>query len=195
MHLKTLIISFILLSNAVFLTSAQDVKAEKETHLDADEMPPSIIALMSQYLQKSKRVRYLRETDGNNESFEVKFFLDRVEYSVEFDTTYQLEDIEVTREKEELPASTFKMIDNSLKVFGRYKIKRIQQQFSSSNISDSEILQMVFMQQSGPTIRYELVISAKKGKVWEQFELLFDEDGKLLSQRRVKDSTVDYLLY
>ncbi len=195
MHLKTLILSFILLSNAVFLTSAQDVKAEKETHLDADEMPPSIIALMSQYLQKSKRVRYLRETDGNNESFEVKFFLDRVEYSVEFDTTYQLEDIEVTREREELPVSTFKMIDDSLKVFGRYKIKRIQQQFSSSNISDSEILQMVFMQQSGPTIRYELVISAKKGKVWEQFELLFDEQGKLLSQRRVKDSTVDYLLY
>ena len=178
-----------------FTSFSQEKKLEKEERIKASGVPDAVKSLIAPYTEGARRVRYYSEFNGTTKSFEVKFVLYKNHFSVEFSKDGQLEDVEVIRCFTELPKNVQDEIVKYLYPNDNFKIKKNQKQFLSKKIPDSEVLDAAIKNQDITKIRYELIVQIKKEGEWTTFEMLFDEDGKFVSQREVIDRSEDHLLY
>lgn len=74
-------------------------KNEKEERIPASEFPEVSHKYFNGITDKVNYLKFYRETDGNKQSFEAKFKLNKLYYSVEFNTDGVLEDIEIVIKK------------------------------------------------------------------------------------------------
>ena len=117
-------------------------------------------------------------------------------YSVEFDELGTLEDVEFIIGKTDIPDETWRAIRNYLaNNFKKFSVKKIQQQYPATDKSSTQVLKEAFQNLILPYINYELVVSGKKKKGFEQFEILFDSDGTFLSIRKSISPKYDHVLY
>lgn len=170
-------------------------KQEVEKQIDQTEVPSKIISLISPYAEQIKKVKYYRETDGNHESYEVKFYFNESKYSIEFSKEQALEDIEVDIDWKELDERLQSAICDYLSKSDKHKVDNIQKQFSSDDQDDEEIIQNVLTKFESQNIRYELIVELKNDGTWKPYELLFDDGGNLIQQRPITKRTSDFILY
>ena len=74
----------------------------------------------------ARRIRYYREYNGENFSYEIKLKRQNIHYSIEFSQEGELQDIEVLINKSELPSVVLEAVKNH---FQRIKLTRIQKHF------------------------------------------------------------------
>ncbi|MEM9078399.1 MAG: hypothetical protein AAGC43_15250 [Bacteroidota bacterium] len=178
------------------LWATGQVKNEKEFKIKSSELPESIEPLLSPFLTDAKRIRYYKEIDGDKKSFEAKFKKGRLHYSVEFDELGSLEDVEFIISKTDIPDDSWSNIEKYLATnFTKYAVKKIQQQYPVGDKTSAKVLTEAFQNLILPYINYELVVSAKKEKGFEQFEILFNSDGTFLNMRKSIRSKYDHVLY
>lgn len=172
-------------------------KYEREQRVSKDDFPEKAMNDLSKALEGAKKVRFYREIDSAKSSFEAKFKKGRLWYSVEFDTTGALEDIEINIKEIDVPNESWKNITTYLNTnFIRTRIKKIQQQYPASKEESARItLKNAFQNLLLPSIRYEIIVAGKKEKEYEEYEILFDAQGSFIQMRKSLPSNYDHVLY
>ena len=182
---------FILLATLFSLPLVAQVKQEKEARIDKSELPSSVMALLPQIEKNAKHLRYYKEIDGDKISYEVKLKKAKDHFSIEFSQRGILEDIEVIIPESELPETVLKSLKNN---FEHVHLKRIQKQFHNDNNNEKQLIEAVFETQLAPTA-YEILLSGKTNTSYQQFELLIDSNGTILSKRPVIFKDYEHLVY
>lgn len=187
---------FLVFLFSLFIANSQN-KYEREYRIKKSQFPNEAIQLISGKLKDVKRLKFYKETDSAKTSFEAKFKKDRLWYSVEFDESGILEDIEITIKPVDVPSDAYKSIIKYLdKDFSKYRIKKIQQQYLVSEIETLETtIKNAFQNLILPSINYELIIGGKKEKEYFDYEILFNSDGKFISIRKSLPPNYDHVLY
>jgi hypothetical protein len=169
-------------------------KFEKESRIKA-EMAPSIAQAFVSKISGIKCVKWYAEEGLGTSSYEVKFKLNKKQYSVEFDTLGVVEDVEIITEYKLLPESVRKNIEAFLaKVCHKFKIVRIQRQFIGQEEELINLIQNNIMADDLQT-NYELVVKCKEPSETNLFEYLFDSSGKVLSSAKVVFKNSSHLEY
>ena len=179
------------------LSSYGQYKYEREHRIKKNQFPAVAHAVIEEQLADARRIRYYRETDSTKISYEAKFKVDRLHYSVEFDQEGNLEDVEILIKEVDIPNESFTNMTAFLEEnFTKYRIRRIQQQYPVSAFeSVEETIKNAFQNLLLPSIKYELVVAGRKDKGFEDFEILFDADGKFLNMRKSLPVNYDHILY
>lgn len=178
-----------------FCLLAQEKKMEREKRIKKEEMPAVINDILDKYITKAKKVKYFEETDVNHHSFEVKFFLHHNLYSVEFDDTGNLEDVEMKLGFHKLEKDLRKNITSHMRRYDQFKIKKTQKQFSSGSQTAEQVIELALRNESTEIIRYEIIVETKTNKSWTTYEMLFDRQGNFISQKEVIGRLEDNILY
>lgn len=138
-------------------------KVEIEKRISLNDFP----AISSEFLKDSfpdcKDIRYYKQVNSTDISFEAKFNYSGTLYSVEFNPGGEWLDTESVVSFNRLDINILVNINNYLdKRFSSCKIKKLQKQLSASGI------------------RYEAVIKGKKNGKPDFYEYLFDSEGHYL---------------
>ncbi|MFS4468724.1 hypothetical protein [Maribacter sp. 2210JD10-5] len=172
-------------------------KYEREFRIRKSQFPEKAIALIKEKLEGAKRLKFYKEIDSLKSSFEAKFKKDRLWYSVEFDENGVLEDIEILIKPIDVPTDTFGEIENFLKrKFSKYRIKRLQQQYPTSEDELlEETVKKAFQNLIVPSVNYEIIVSGKNEKGHLDYEILFDAQGEFVKLRQSLPPNYDHVLY
>ncbi len=178
-----------------FHVSAQ-LKNEQEKSIKEQQMPLQAIELLRPFTTTAK-VRYIYETDGERSSFEAKFKHGGKQYSVEFDTSGNLEDVEVTINfKKSLPKRSQDQINKTLQEISRdFKIIKFQKQYRYHPPDPSNTISSAINDLKYEPIYYELEVDFNTKKRIESYEILCDSSGELVSKRKIVKRATDNILY
>lgn len=175
--------------------SAQN-KYEREYRIKKSQFPENALSYISEKLEDARRIRFYKETDSSKVSFEAKFKKDRLKYSIEFDENGTLEDVEIEIKPVDIPDDVFAKINADLaNRFSKYRLRKIQQHYPLENNDVETTLKNAFQNLMLPSIKYELIVSGKSDRSYEQFEALFDAEGNFEKIRKSLPPNYDHVLY
>ena len=178
---RNFLLSFCIL---IFNLGLAQTKYEKEVRIKATEAPVNALNFIES-LEFNRKVRWYKEFGLDKTSVEAKTKYQGKKYSVEFSNDGSFEDMEVQIGWREMATSLQNKIDEYLRnKYGSYKIEKIQIQF----IGDLNVLRPIVKEwqlSESLNINYELVINTKIEKSFKRFELLFSEDGEMLSTSEI----------
>jgi len=184
--LKTLLTTYFIL--LVGFTWSQE-KVEVEKKLNPNDFPATALQMLSPYLKDAKRIRYYKEIDGKQESYEVKFKKNQHRYSVEFNKEGVLEDVEVQVRFSQLSKNKKQLIKDYLnEFFDRWKIEKIQLQYYKLE----RISKPIDWDENVPL---EVIVATKTNGKLEKFELQFSENMECLSKRKVIRQSYEFVLF
>lgn len=176
------------------IISFSQVKYEREYRIAAKEAPAPARAFTEKAFPGQK-IKWYKEERLGSFSFEAKARRHGVGFSVEFDSTGTIEDVEMLLSFSEIGDLARKNIETKLgSLFSRHKVQRVQRQLTGREQALEELV-------SGGTtilpfeVRYELVARGKKDKATGLYELLFDEKGELLDMKEIIPRNTDILDY
>lgn len=186
----TLIVFCLALSASAF---AQQ-KFEKEYRLKTAQVP----VLARQFVDSldfDRRVKWYMEISQNGTSVEAKGRREGKRYSVEFDTTGKIQDVEIEVPYGAIPDEVQSTIAQQLQgEFEKYRILKIQQQFTGTR---SELLTYLTKPKgtSVPTTRYEAMVKGSKNDEMIEFEYTFSALGEIEKKATVVFRNTDNLEY
>lgn len=191
-----LLLSAILLISTDLVTAqdAKDAKDEIERSIERGEMPAPSLSMLNQFWNEEKKVDFYRQSDGKKISYEAKLEWKGQQYSIEFDSTGSLINVEQLIDFKDIPVTSQNTITEEInKQYTRFRFTRIQRQFSAMDADDTdEILEDVIDEDYDElTIRFEIVVDAENKDVLGSFELLFDKHGNMIQKRRIVRRSLD----
>lgn len=152
------------------------VKQEIETSIQKRDVPSAALTFLSTTLSEANDIRYYKESDGQDISFEVKFRLNGHVWSVEFDSAGAFQDAECLVSMNDLSSElTSKILSHLNSRFTSWSANRIQLQFPSW---PTEL--------ENPT-GVEIVVEGQNSSEVGLFEFFFPSDGSAISERRVTE--------
>lgn len=170
-------------------------KKERELRIKKVQFPEVAMAKLEPYLEDARKKRFYREFDGEKTSYEAKFKKGRLFYSVEFNSDGFFEDVEFIITEDDIPEDSFEQIESYLnKNFDHHRIKKIQQQYPKQK-NEVATLREAFQNILTPYLNYEIIIASKGEKGFEEYEVLFDAQGKFLISRKSIPQKYDHVLY
>lgn len=179
----------IILLIPVFPLLAQE-KFEKESRIRKKDIPAKAIQFV-ETLPLAKKVKWYREEGLTNTSIEAKFKYQNKRYSVEFDTSGNVEDVELNATKSGLPSGVLKSFSAYMEAnCSKFNIHKVQIQYTGET---SELVSVIKGDDKNLklNIYYEVIVVCTYGKKKDLFEYLIDEEGKVLSSSKIifKNST------
>lgn len=170
----------------IIITSISgQVKYERESRVRMRDVPESAREWLNDAFEGKKTVKWYYETTPTSNSYEAKFTWKSYEYSVKFDTTGHIIDIEKTIDFDEIPETARKSVlayfnDN----FQRYRLIKIQEQATGDEDDLEDMIDE--NEDEGITLRYEIEfhgVNVTDNKLWEA---LFSSKGQLIMQQEIQ---------
>ncbi|GHB68852.1 hypothetical protein [Persicitalea jodogahamensis] len=192
--MKRFIICCFLISFSTAQVSLGQIKYEKEYRLKAVDIPPAARQFVDS-LDFERRVRWYVEVSQQGKSIEAKSKRGGQKYSVEFDTTGRLQDVEIEVSWRDLPEALRKNIEQNLEnEFKRFRIRKVQRQFTGKS---EDVLNYLGQRGNGNrlTIKYELVLRGRKDGETDEFEYTFSAEGRLEKRAKLVFRNTDNLEY
>lgn len=179
------------------LLAQQNIKYEREKKISADEFPDAAMQVILPLLENAKAVKFYQETNQDGINYEVKLKFDKAYYSIEFDSLQQLKDVEELlnwKKATDIPRAS--MQHNMDESFRKLKVTRIQKQYNFKS-SVEQLKSLPPKEDIISSINYELEVEGEmhRKNVLQFYELLFDEQGKLLQQRVIQKNITDNLIF
>ena len=172
---------------------AQD-KVEREYKIKPSEVPAKALNFIKESFSE-KKVNWYMEQSASGKSIEAKVRKDGRLYSAEFDTLGNIQDIEVLVNIKDIPEALRLMIERSLsEQFSRYKVLKTQKQWIGKAAALQSLIKGDKPKAKYET-NYEIVITGRKDKHNDEYELLFNEDGVLIRQQKIIESNQQHLLF
>jgi hypothetical protein len=179
--------------------SFSQVKNEKEERIEASEFPKNSLLYLNAIATRAKNIKYYKETDGEKSSYEAKFKLNKLHYSIEFNTLGKLEDIEIVIKEKHIPEPILnKIMDYYKNKYAKVRFIKIQKQFvNTSDKSDHEFLNYVLDNPIGKNTHFEIIaeIKTKEDKTRLLKEFTFENTGKFEKSRPISSSSYEHALY
>jgi len=188
--------SFFLLCFIFFSTLGLcgQTKFEREYRLNSVQVPAESQAYLAS-LGATKKIKWYKEISQSGISIEGKTKINNACYSVEFDTTGVLEDVEIKigwkNVEEPTQQSILQYLDSQ---FDKHSFQKIQRQFTG----DSEKIKRRLTTQElidGITISYEIIVKGKKNRRVKLYEFLFSERGEFIASLPIELRNTDNLEY
>lgn len=175
------------------LAGAQ-VKTEREYRLKEDQVPSLARDFISS-LGTPTKLRWYREESQEGSSVEAKFLLNRKKYSIEFDTTGHLQDVEFIIPAGRIPSPALERLRAGLDShFASWKFSKVQQHHQGEPyLQRLVILKDVI--QSGIDLFYEVEVRGKRNGVAGLYEIKAADDGKILEVKYILPKDADHLEY
>lgn len=172
-------------------------KYEREFRIRKSQFPEKAYDFLEEELQNSRRIRFYKEIDSSKVSYEVKFKKERLFYSIEFDSSGELEDVEILIKEGDIPNTSYEAMNTYLKgYFSKYRIRKIQQQYTLTAFGTvRNTLKNAFQNLIDPKINYELIVGGSTNGGFQDYEILFDANGNFISMRKSLPANYDHVLY
>ncbi len=159
-------------------------KYEKESRIKGKNAPINAINFVNS-LGATGKIKWYLEENLDNKSVEAKFKFNKKRFSIEFDTSGLIQDVEIKIDELEIESSIKSAINFQLdSICSKYKIKKIQVQYAGS-----ESVLLSFLKNSvtkeKPTTKYEIVAKCKSNNKTELIEYLFSANGQLLEISKI----------
>ena len=173
------------------------VKVEREHRIKKNQFPETAHEFIQEKLKEAKKIRFYKETDTTKISYETKFKKDKLYYSIEFDESGKLEDIEISIKEVDVPEDSWSKITEFLnEKFTKFKIRKIQQQYPITSDETAETtLNNAFQNLLIPSLNYELMVRGKIQDVHSDFEILFGAEGDFIKMKESLPANYDHVLY
>jgi hypothetical protein len=184
----------ILVGMLVFTPCLAQKKLEREYHLRAGAVPKSAAELVTRLFEGVTPVWH-GEQSLNGTTLEAKFKYKGRKYSVEFDSSGRLEDIELLTKMKHIPDDARETITKALEdSFSRYRVVKTQIQWKGT---EQELKKAIVegIESTTPDIRYELVVRGKKKDMTRYYEVQANQDGTLKLIREIIQSNTSNLIY
>lgn len=177
--------------------SFSQTKNEKEERIQLSEFPEVAQNYFNFILHEAKYLKYYKETDGKKQSFEAKFKVNKLHYSIEFDTIGKLEDIEVVITTKHISKDIYKQINTYFNSnFKKTRIIKIQKQYVNyTDKSDKYFIQHVVKNSNDKHTHFEIIAETKTKKKHELREFTFNRNGIFEKSRLVTSSSYEHALY
>lgn len=169
-------------------------KFEKESRIRKRDVPVKATDFMDS-LNLGVRIKWFREEGLNRNSFEAKFKHNNRKYSIEFDTSGNIEDVEIEVKLNNLESYTIDSVSAQLALDClKYKIVKVQIQFTGSKF---ELLSLIKTGVKSDQIltNYEIVVRCKQQNNVELFEYLFDDKVQLINKSKIVYKNSSHLEY
>ena len=191
---------FLLLTIMVLLQYSvgfSQVKVEREHRIKKNQFPEAAHDFIKEKLNDAKKIRFYKETDTTKITYEAKFKKDKLHYSVEFDESGKLEDIEILINEVDVPEGSWSNITKFLEEkFDKHKIRKIQQQYPITSEETAETtLTNAFQNLLIPSLNYEIMVRGNIGDNHADFEILFNAEGDFIKMRESLPANYDHVLY
>ncbi|MEE4257675.1 MAG: hypothetical protein V2I47_11605 [Bacteroidales bacterium] len=188
MHKIILLWIWVILASSAFGQN----KFEKEDRMK-EQMVPETAKSFVLFDGLKTKVRWYLEENLEGYSIEAKLKYDGKRYSIEFDTSGVFQDIEIEAVFGGLTLNTGMKITEELgSSFSKYKVQRLQHQYSGNIPSFSSFLYSLETRNEY-ILKYEIVVKGKTEDGWNLYELLFDQDGALEKRSRIIFRNTDNL--
>jgi hypothetical protein len=178
----------------------QEIKYEREQRIKEDKVPRPAYVWIRYCVpsEELKAPKWYYEEGLETYSYECKFRLGHRRYSVKFDSTGHLEDVELSVRFRDLPDSLQSPVRNYLtEQYAACKIERVQWQYTG----DASCLCMLFRKReitadacADVAVEMEVRLRTHEGKELRK-ELLFDLRGNLLKQRKIVEHKTENMIY
>ena len=173
------------------------VKAEREERIKAYEFPESTQGYFDFISKDAKYLKFYKETDGENQSFEAKLKVRKFHYSIEFDTLGKLEDIEIVIKKKHISKKVLNAINSYFNSnFKKTRFIKIQKQYVNyNNESDKFFIQHIIENPNDKHTSFEIIAEIKTEMEHELMEFTFNRKGTFEKSRLVTSSSYEHALY
>lgn len=187
------IFAIIFLIFGIFNFCFSQVKIEKESGIKARDVPSAAKDWLKDAFEDVRKPKWFLEYSQNGKSYEAKFHYQNHFYSVEFDSLGNVEDVEIQIKESEVPVEVWKEIQSYFEsTYDQVKVEKIQRQLTASKSDLEDFFDEE--ENEGVVIRYEIVFQGKN-ELWELWEGLFDDRGKLLSKLKIQIRLNDNLIF
>lgn len=178
----------------VFISFAFNAqKVEREFRISQDEFPARAIQFLNAANVELKRVKWYEEIQEDKMSFEAKVKIEKILYSIEFDSLGHIEDIEKLVPFKKLPPGVQHVLCSALKSeLGKYKIIKTQIQFTHFKKNKFNLNEL---SDQNSTVNYEIKLYDKKDKSKRLMEYLVSDKGEILSSQEVIIRSTENLTY
>lgn len=158
-------------------TCIGQTKYERELRIQPNQVPPSAISYIDSLRSDPQKIKWYKEIRIEGHSYEAKFKFEKYKYSIEFDSTGVLEDVEKTIDWHEVSPDIQQAIcDHLYAHYDIHKIRNIQLHYAGSSIRDLNSLEDL-----SDIAAYELVIDVRKDGVRSTRQISFGVNGSLIS--------------
>lgn len=189
--MKNILLSIVLVS--LWGTSLAQTKYEKEYRIRQDAVPERARAFIASVFEKAN-IQWYAEESHTGKSIEAKLRASGKRYSIEFDESGKIQDVEIMSSMKQIDAKTRNILkDNLEKTFTKYKVTKTQRQWSGSE--DNLKRAIATGEAKGIVTKYELVVRGTKDKRTGYFEVESESDGSITSVREIVQRNADNLIY
>jgi hypothetical protein len=170
------------------------LKYEAEERISPKEIPKSMLEFIEECCE-DERIKWYKEDQFNTFSYEAKFRKYGRLYSVEFNKSGFIEDVEIQIRQDEIPEAVMDKLNHYLdKTFDKFRIEKVQKQYTGATDALEDLLEEDEVEEE-LSLKYEMVIIAKKAKDVGRWELLFGDKGEWIEQSKIIFRNQDNLNY
>ena len=173
-------------------------KYEREYRIKKSQFPQKATDYLENGNFDKKKIKYYFESDSTTQSYEAKLKYQKRRYSLEFSKSGILEDIEIIIEDSFLPKAVGKTIAFKIdSIFKKYRILKIQLQYpNKTDANPLELLRKAKSLDTNVVHNYEILVAARKSdQGYNDYEMLFNQLGRLLTIRKSVPPAYGYILY
>lgn len=190
--LHTLIL---LLFLAVIQSVTAQEKYEREYGIAPSEVPDAAIHFVAQ-ITSSRKVNWYKEESLSTFSYEAKTKIKGQRFSIEFDTSGILEDVEIIVKARDIEENTLHKIKKHLEQeTDQYKIEKIQQQYSGDTTLLINYFNNAKAEPKGILCQYEIIVKTKINTQFFKYEYTFSSEGIFEKKRKIILRNTDNLEY
>ncbi|WP_138432831.1 hypothetical protein [Winogradskyella algicola] len=192
MKTKTLL-ALIFICQFVF----SQTKNEKEERITKSEFPEVAIEVIKSLPDDCKRLKFYKETDGEKQSFEVKFKYKKKRCSLEFTKDGVIEDLEVlTKFKTINEEKKSKIKDYFRSNFTKHKFIKAQKQYVYQKELDPVIfIKNILKNTTTEAPNFEIIAEVKTDKKRDIREFTFNASGEFVNFRIINPTSYEHVLY
>jgi hypothetical protein len=179
------------------IVSVGQLKYEREYSLKSDRVPRQASAFIAEIFKDTK-VQWYGEENDEGTSIEAKLKSSGKTYSIEFSDSGEIQDVEVLSNLDALPANSRSAIMTRLRdEFSSFKVSKTQVQWTGSvqDLKEALLKRSANELTAGITIKFDLIVRAKKGKRFGYYEVLADTAGRVENIREIIQPNSDNLIY
>lgn len=161
-------------------------KYEREARIKASEMPPPALAHLTEVYTERGRTRHYEEQSRHGQEeklqlfYESKFKMKGYRYSVKFDSTGTLYDVERVVAFEQLPSPVQQAVQEDLgNTFKHFRIEKLQEHFEPA----------------GQLTGFEIEIRGKRNGTVGYFEVQYDTNGQRQSLESIESDPNPFFFF
>lgn len=176
------------------VTSYSQDKLEREYRIKSSEVPSKAVRFITENFDKMK-IKWYGEENLDGKAIEAKGKRDGMLYSIKFDTSGNIQDIESIIRFNDIPETAKVNIEKNLgRRFSKFTIQKTQKQW----LGDIDVLSELAKgnEPSGKySVNYEINLKGTKNGRTDYYEVLADQKGEITRESKIIQRNNHHLIY